>query len=201
MFRDDVGDGVRLRRLLQIPANPGALGPFEERVDRRLVVRQRPVVEIRRVVQLARHAVAVELDIEHPLRDDAPIAGTSDAGVLQGVLDGEEHARRRAVVALVDEDRAALEQVAVAFQDQVDDGVEQRMARTDESRQRLPGRGDQLVSRPSSAWHKWALLATDEISNTEPVAALLGDRTAQSVRGRGREKYAAYFQDGTLGVG
>ena len=83
MFRDDVGDGVRLRRLLQTPANPGALGPFEERVDRRLVVRQRPVVEIRRVVQMARHAVVVELDVEHPLRDDAPIAGTGDADVLQ----------------------------------------------------------------------------------------------------------------------
>ena len=49
MFRDDVGDGVRLYRLLQIPVDPGALGPFEERVDLRLVVRQRPVVEIRRV--------------------------------------------------------------------------------------------------------------------------------------------------------
>ena len=145
MFRDDVGDGVRLRRLLQTPADPGALGPFEERVDRRLVVRQRPVVEIRRVVQMARHAVVVELDVEHPLRDDAPIAGTGDAGVLQGVLDGEEHAGRRAVVALVDEDRAALEQVAVAFQGQVDDGVEQRMARADESRQGLPGRGDQRL--------------------------------------------------------
>ena len=46
MFRDDVGDGVRLRRLLQTQANPGALGPFEERVDRRLVVSQRPVVEV-----------------------------------------------------------------------------------------------------------------------------------------------------------
>ena len=128
MFRDDVGDGVRLRRLLQIPVDPDALGPFEERVDRRLVVRQRPVVEIRRVVQMARHAVVVELDVEHPLRDDAPIAGTGDADVLQGVLDGEEHTGRCARVALVDEDRAALQQVAVTFQDQVDDGVEQRMA-------------------------------------------------------------------------
>ncbi len=72
---------------------------------------------------MARHAVVVELDVEHPLRDDAPTAGTGDAGVLQGVFDGEEHAGRRAMVALVDEDRAALEQVAVAFQDQVDDGV------------------------------------------------------------------------------
>ena len=62
-----------------------------------------------------------------------------------------------------------------------------------------PTFNEALVSRPSSAWHKWALLATDEISNTEPLAAFLGDRTAQSVHGRGREKYAAYFQDGTLG--
>ena len=61
------------------------------------------------------------------------------------MLDGEEHTGRRARVALVDEDRAALEQVAVTFQDQVDDRVEQRMARTDESRQGLPGRGDQRL--------------------------------------------------------
>ena len=61
------------------------------------------------------------------------------------------------MVALVDEDRAALEQVAVAFQDQVDDGVEQRMARTDESRQRLPGRGDQrlLEHDPFVAGEGW----------------------------------------------
>ena len=157
MLRDDDADGVRLRRLLQLPADPGALGPGEERVDRRLVVRQRPVVEIRRIVQMARHAVVIELDVEHPLRDDAPIAGTGDAGVLQGMLDGEEHTGRRAVVALVDEDRAALEQVAVAFQDQVDDGVEQRMAWTDESRQRLPGRGDQrlLEHDPFVAGEDW----------------------------------------------
>ena len=49
---------------------------------------------------------------QRPQRARWGIAGTGDAGVLQGVLDGQEHSRRRAVVALVDEDRAALEQVA-----------------------------------------------------------------------------------------
>ena len=44
------------------------------------------------------------------------------------MLDGEEHTGRGAVVAVVDEDRAPLQQVAVAFQGQVDDGVEQRVA-------------------------------------------------------------------------
>ena len=115
MFRDDFGNGIRLRRLLQVPADPGALGPCEDRVDRRFLVLQRPVVEIRRVVQVARHDVVVELDVQHPFGDDAPIAPTGDAPVLQGVLDGEEHAGRLAVVALVDEDRAPLQQIAVAF--------------------------------------------------------------------------------------
>ena len=55
-----------------------------------------------------------------------------------------------------------------------------------------------LVSSPSSAWHKWAFLATDVISDTEPVAPVLVDRTAQSVRGRARESYAAYLRDATL---
>ena len=42
------------------------------------------------------------------------------------------------------------------------------------------------VSSPSNAWHKGALLPTDEISDTEPVPPVLVDRTAQSVRGRAR---------------
>ena len=51
MFRDDIGNGICLRGLLQVTADPGALGPCEDRVDRRFPVLQRPVVEIRRVVQ------------------------------------------------------------------------------------------------------------------------------------------------------
>ena len=86
------------------------------------------------------------------------------------MLDGEEHAGRRAVVALVDEDRAALEQVAVAFQGQVDDGVEQRMARADESRQRLPGRGDQrlLEHDPFVAGEDWLAGPDHPVAVPEP---------------------------------
>ena len=67
------------------------------------------------------------------------------AGVLDGVLQVEEHARLRARVALVHQHRAALEQVAVALQGQVDGGVEQRMAGADEGGQRLARRRDQLL--------------------------------------------------------
>ena len=83
--------------------------------------------------------------VQHPLGNDAPISPTGDAPVLQGVLDGEEHAGRLAVVALVDEDRAPFQQVAVAFERQVEDGVEQRMARADEGRQRLARRRNQRL--------------------------------------------------------
>ena len=94
-------------------------------------------------MQVARDAVGGELDVEHPLRDDPPVARAGDAAVLQRVLDGEEHPRRGAGVALVDENRAALQQLAVALEGHVDDRVEQRMARTDERRQRLARRGDE----------------------------------------------------------
>ena len=57
-----------------------------------------------------------------------------------------------------------------------------------------------LVSSPSNAWHKWALLPTDEISNTEPVAPVVGNRMAYSVRSTERESCASYFRDGTLVV-
>ena len=62
------------------------------------------------------------------------------------------------MVALVDEDRAALQQVAVTFQDQVDDGIEQRMARADEKLPRgCPGRGNQrlLEHDPVVAGEDW----------------------------------------------
>jgi hypothetical protein len=75
-------------------------------------------------------------------------------GILNGVLQVEQHARRRPEVAFIHQHGAALQQVAVAFQGEVDDGVEQRVAGADEGRQRLAlGRdegfleGDALITR------------------------------------------------------
>ena len=96
-------------------------------------------------MQVARDAVGVELDVEHPLRNDPPLAGAGDAAVLQRVLDGEEHAGRGARVAVVDENRAAPQQVTVTLECHVDDGVEQRMAGADEGGERLAGRRDQRL--------------------------------------------------------
>ncbi len=57
----------------------------------------------------------------------------------------EEHARARARVALVHQHRAALQQIAVALEREVEGGVEQRVARADEGGERLARRRDQLL--------------------------------------------------------
>ncbi|HWS12871.1 MAG TPA: hypothetical protein VN279_08740 [Rhodocyclaceae bacterium] len=53
------------------------------------------------------------------------------------MLQVEEHARRGAGVALVDQHRAAAQQVAVALQGEVDGGIEHRVAGADEGGERL----------------------------------------------------------------
>ena len=64
------------------------------------------------------------------------------APITNGVLQVEERAQRLALVAplgLVDQDRPLLHQVAVTFEDQIDGGVQQRMAGADELGLGLPG--------------------------------------------------------------
>jgi hypothetical protein len=70
------------------------------------------------------------------------------------VLQVEEHARRRARIALVYQHGAPAQEIAVAFERQVERGVEQRVAGTDEGREGLALRrnegfleGDALVMR------------------------------------------------------
>ena len=137
MLRDNLGDGVGLGLALQFAADPGAFGPGEDLVNGWLALRQRAVVQVGRVVQVAGSAGGIHLDVQHPLGDDAPLAGSREAGVLDGVLQVEEHARGGAWVALVDQHRAAAQQVAVALQGEVDGGIEQRVAGADEGGERL----------------------------------------------------------------
>ena len=63
---------------------------------------------------------------------------------MNGVLEEEKDTRARAGIALVHEHRAALQQIAVALKREVEHGIEQRMARADESSERLPLWRDQL---------------------------------------------------------
>jgi hypothetical protein len=70
------------------------------------------------------------------------------------MLDVEEYARPGAAIALVHQHRAALQEIAMALEDEIDDRVEKRMTGANEGRQRLPLRrhqrlleGDALVAR------------------------------------------------------
>ena len=145
VLRHDLGDGVALRLLLDLASDPRALGPVEDRLHARFALGQRPVVEVGRVVEVAGRPVGVELDVEHPLGDDATLARAGEARVLDRMLDVEQHSRPSPWVALVHQHRAALEQVAMAFEREVDDRVEQRMARADEGGQGLAVRRHQIL--------------------------------------------------------
>ena len=101
MFRHDLGDGVALRLLLDLASDPRALGPIEDRLHARFALGQRPVVEVGRVVEVAGRPVGVELDVEHPLGDDATLARAGEARVLDRMLDVEQHPRPSPWVALV----------------------------------------------------------------------------------------------------
>ncbi len=54
------------------------------------------------------------------------------------MLDVEEHPRPGSRVALVHQHRATFEQVAVTFEREVDDRIEQRMTRADEGGRARP---------------------------------------------------------------
>ena len=56
VLRHDLGDRVALRLLLELAVDPRALGPIEDRVDARFALGQRPVVEVGRIVEVARRA-------------------------------------------------------------------------------------------------------------------------------------------------
>src|SRR6202158_1942763 len=136
---------MALRFLLQLTRDPGALWTREERIHAGLVGRKRPVVQVRRVLQMPRIAGGIELDVEHALRDDTALARTGKARILNAVLQVEEHAWVRASIALIDQHRTTAQQIAVAFQREIDGGVEQRVAWADECSERLALRGNERL--------------------------------------------------------
>ena len=86
------------------------------------------------------------------LCDDLVVAVAIGAAVLDRLVQGDEDAQAVALIARINQDRALLHQIAVALEDEVDRGVEQRVAGADEGRDRGPGdlglvEADALVAR------------------------------------------------------
>ena len=134
---------------------------------------RRSVIQIGCVVQVSGVSVRVQFDVEHALGDDPPVPGAGQAGVLNRVLQIEQHARSGAGVTLIHQDRAPAQQITVALKREVDRGVQQRMAGAQERGQGLALRGDEcLLERDALVARQHGLANANQ---AVPVAHRRGD--------------------------
>ena len=89
-------------------------------------------------MDMAGGAGFVHFDIHHAFGYNAAAAVAVSARILDGMFQIEHDPRFKAKIALIHQHGAAFQQVAVALQRQVDDGIEQGVAWTNEGGQRLP---------------------------------------------------------------
>lgn len=142
---NDGRHGMNLSLAFDLPVDPGALRPGEDGLWLGLIRRQGPEIKVGGIVDVAGSSGGIHFDVEHALRDDPALACTRDAGVLDGMLEVEEDAWRGPRVALVHEDAAPLEEIAIPLEGEVDDRIEERRAGADEGSQRLPRWRDELL--------------------------------------------------------
>ena len=76
--------------LLQVAGDPSRLRACEKVVGVRFVIAQRPVVEVRRVLEVAGRARGFHLDVEHAARDRASLAGRQQARILDRVVEEKQ---------------------------------------------------------------------------------------------------------------
>jgi len=136
VLRHHAGDSVPERALLKIGGDPCAFRAPEDCLHIRFVRLQGPVIKVRRIVHVAGASGGVKFHVEHALADDAPLACARRRGVLQRMLQVEQQPGRIAGVAFVYQHRSAAKQIPVAFENQIQCGVEQRMAGAHERRER-----------------------------------------------------------------
>lgn len=123
--------------LLQLAADPAALWPRQRHIDIQFAGFKRPIVQVRRIAYAADGAVGAQLGIQHLPRNRPPLTALPEAGILDRVFEVEQHPRRCAGVALVNQHGAAPQQVAVALQHQVERSIQQWVARAEKRSQWL----------------------------------------------------------------
>jgi hypothetical protein len=107
-------------------------------------------------------ARSVELDVQHPLRNDTSIAGTSRDRILNRVFEVEHNARRQSKISFVNEDGSTAQQVPVTLEGQIDRGVQKRVTGEHVRRQWLPLGCDEGLFE-SDAFIPWE----DRLSNSD----------------------------------
>ena len=87
-----------------------------------------------------------EVEVDHPLGDGPIVPVSCRTPVVNGVLKVEKNMWLQAVIAVVDQHRAALQERAVPFQSQIEHGIEKRVSGTNKGRVRLSrGRDKRLL--------------------------------------------------------
>src|SRR5271169_2135335 len=105
MLRDNRRDRVPLCFLFQLTRDPIGFSATQKTVYARLIVLQRPIIEIRSIVQVTRIASGIEFNVEHALRDYPALSSASNARILDGVLQIENDARFHTWVTFVNQYR------------------------------------------------------------------------------------------------
>ena len=93
-------------------------------------------------MEVSGDAGRIHLDVEHPLGDNPAVPRPGRAGILDSVLKIEQHPRLGSCVALVDEHCPSTQQIAMAFDDEVERRIQKRMAGANERSQHLALRRD-----------------------------------------------------------
>ena len=136
VFRDNCFHRVTLDNLFQALVYPLTFFPVQDRVNSRVAIGQRPVIQVGRIVRVAGYAMLVSLHVQHAFRYNATVTGTGQACVLDRVFKIEQDSRGCSRVPLIHEDGPAFQEVPVTLQYQIGHRIKQGMARTYKSSQR-----------------------------------------------------------------
>ena len=135
MPRHQIRDCKRPRVLLQRPLEPGLIQePFN---TDSLFISYSAAIQIGRRASIGCLSAFVEPDELQPLGDRLRLAVSRRPSVADRMAQRHQHSRNLVPVRFVNQHRAACQEVPVAFERQVDQRIEQRMARRHQGRLRL----------------------------------------------------------------
>ena len=126
-----MGNGIALGLMFQFPADPVALRSGQDVCNGRLTFFQGPEVKIGGIMHVAAVAVGIQFHIQHLPGNDAAVAGPGNACVLEGMFKIKEHPGGQTAIGFIHQNRPPLEQIPVSLQGEINDGVQQGMARAD----------------------------------------------------------------------
>lgn len=163
VLRHEMPDGIGLGAALEILPQP--VGAEQGLDEGQLVGGGGPQVEVRGVAAGTGLAALVQRHELQALGDDQGVAGGALAAVVDRVLQAQEQVRPVPVVVRVDQHGTLREQAPVLLADDVDDRIQQRVARADKGGARRAGSYGLVEADPLVA-------GQDDVARAELAVAL-----------------------------